>query len=457
MPDVALNASDDHDAYLVYTSGSLQAYGGTSVPTPSFAGVTALLNQKLAIGGLGNINPKLYSLAQSGWSSGMFHDVTTGNNLVTVSCSRRQINCSNTAVGYNAGVGYDQTTGLGSVDAYKLVMGWNGGSVTTPPPSNSNITLLSNLSTVASNDVAYLTATVTSTDGITPSGSVSFSIAGTSLGSAALTGSAGKATATLAVNGVQLPAGSGTITATYNSSSSASVIVSVTQSGSGSTGTPAVTSVTNGGSFQPGFAPGAVLSVFGSGLSPVTQSATSTPLPVSISGVEVLVNGIVAPLYYVAAGQLNVQIPYETTVGGSATVSINNNGQVTSQTFPVAAAAPGIFTNPSGQLVPTASAAVGQEIAFYITGAGAVQPAISDGVAPAASTAFADLPMPAQKTTVTIGGANATIDFIGIPWGLVGVTQINVIVPEGVAAGSQPVIVNVGGVSSVPASITITN
>ncbi len=50
VPDVSLNASDDHDRYLVYTGGSLQAYGGTSVPAPSFAGLTALLNQKLGSG-----------------------------------------------------------------------------------------------------------------------------------------------------------------------------------------------------------------------------------------------------------------------------------------------------------------------------------------------------------------------------------------------------------------------
>jgi uncharacterized protein (TIGR03437 family) len=455
VPDISLNASDAHDPYMVYTSGSLQAYGGTSVPTPSFAGMIVLLNQKLGTSGVGNINPKLYSLAQS--SPGIFHDVTTGNNIVTVSCPRRQITCNATPVGYNAGVGYDQATGLGSVDAYKLVMDWNGGSVTPPPTSNANITLLSNLSTVSANDVVYLTATVTSTDGTTPSGSVSFSIAGISLGSAALSGSAGRATATLAVNGLQLPAGSGTITAAYNGSSSASVAISVTQSGSGSNGAPAITSVTNGASFQQGFAPGSVFSVFGSGLSPVTQSVSNAPLPVSISGVEVLVNGIAAPLYYVAPGQLNLQIPYETTVGGSAVVSVNNNGTVTTQAFPVAAAAPGIFTDASKQLVPTSSAAVGQEIAFYITGAGAVQPSIPDGAAPAASTAIADLPLPAQRATVTIGGATATIDFIGIPWGLVGVTQVNVTVPNGIQAGAQPVVVNVGGVSSAPASISITN
>ncbi len=458
VPDVALDGSDDHDPYYIYTDGSPQAYGGTSFGAPTFAGITALLNQQLGASGLGNIDPKLYSLAQSGWSSGMFHDITTGNNTVTVACGRREFECNNPTVGYNAGVGYDLTTGLGSVDAYKLVMGWNGATVAPPTPAASeNITLLSNLSTVAANEVVYLTATVSSTKGTTPAGSVVFATGGTSLGSAPLVGSAGTATATLVVQGPELLQGSGTITATYNGSNSASVTVSVSQSGSGSGVAPAITSVGNGASFKPGFAPGGVLSVFGSNLSPVTQAASSVPLPLTISGVEVLVNGQVAPLYYAAPGQLNVQIPYEVTAGDSVLVSVNNNGQVTTQTVNVAAAAPGIFTNTSGALVPTASAALGQEIAFFVTGVGAVQPVIADGAAPASSTPVTDLPKPLQSTTVSIGGVNANIDFIGISWGLVGVTQINVTVPEGIPGGAQPVVVTVDGVASSPATLTITN
>jgi len=259
------------------------------------------------------------------------------------------------------------------------------------------------------------------------------------------------------VNGLQLPVGSGTITASYNSASSASVAVSVTASGSTSSAVPAITGVANGASFKQSFAPGAILSLFGTELSPATQSASSVPLPLVASGVAVLVNGIAAPLYYVAPDQLNVQIPYEITAGTSALVSVNNNGQVTTRSFQIAAAAPGIFTNSTGALVPTASAALGQEIALYITGTGTVSPAISDGAAPPESTALADLPHPVEPTSVTIGGAAAPIDFIGIPAGLVGVMQINVTVPNGIPAGAEPVVVTVGGVASAPATITITN
>jgi len=454
VPDVSLSASADHDGYLVYTGGSLQIYGGTSMSAPSFAGLTVLLNQSLGEGGAGNINPKLYSLAASGWGSGMFHDITTGNNIVTVTCPKRGPSCSATPVGYYAGVGYDQATGLGSVDAYKLVTGWNG-ATTTPPNPVSSVTLLSNLTTVTASDVAYLTATIVSTNGITPAGSVSFSFDGSPFGSAVLTGSAGTATATLALNGSNLPVGTGTITATYNGASSASITVSVQSAGSGAT--PAIAGVANGASFKSNFAPGSILSVFGSQLSPATQSASSVPLPISALGVAVLVNGVAAPLYYVSSGQLNVQIPYETMPNTTAVLSVNNNGQVTTQSFQVSAVAPGIFTTPAGALVPTPAAARGQEISFYITGPGAVSPAIATGAAPAASTALTALPEPVQPTTVTIGGATALIDFIGIPSGLVGVMQINVQVPNGISTGAQPVVVTVGTVSSAPATVTITN
>jgi uncharacterized protein (TIGR03437 family) len=123
----------------------------------------------------------------------------------------------------------------------------------------------------------------------------------------------------------------------------------------------------------------------------------------------------------------------------------------------IAAAAPGIFTTSTGVLVPTASAARGEEVAFYITGAGTVSPALADGAAPPSSTPLAELPAPTQGTTVTIGGVQANIDFIGIPWALVGVTQINVTVPTGIATGPQPVVVKVGGVASPAATITVTN
>jgi uncharacterized protein (TIGR03437 family) len=453
VPDIALTASADHDGYFVYTGGSLQVYGGTSVPTPSFAGVTALLNQYLGSKGLGNINPKLYSLAQS--TSGVFHDITVGNNIVTVGCGRRAISCSATAVGYNAGPGYDLASGLGSVDAYNLAVAWSGGTVVQPPPPTETVTLVSSLNPAGFSDTVYLVATVTNSTGITPAGAVTFTIGGNSLGSANLVGSAGTANATLAVTGAPLSQGSGVVQASF-SGASASLTVSV-QNGSRSSGTsPAISGVTNGASFHSTFSPGMIMSVFGSQLAPSAQAASSVPLAFSMNGVAATVNGAAAPLFYVSPGQINLQIPFETATNSNALLSINNNGKIVTSSFAVTAVAPGIFVNSSSAPVPSTSAVRGQTITLFITGSGTVTPAVADGNGPSASTALANLPSPAQKTSVTVGGVNAPIEFIGDPAGLVGVIQINYTVPASISTGNQPVVVTVGGVASAAASLAVT-
>lgn len=464
VPDISLTASADHDGYMVYTGGSLQIYGGTSVPAPSFAGIATLLNQYLVSNGiqsspgLGNMNPALYSLAQTQPSA--FHDITTGNNIVTVPCTSRTRGCTNTAVGYNAGVGYDNASGLGSIDAYNLVTKWSGQAV-TPPPSNTSITLLSNLTSFGTTDTVFVTATATGTGGTTPVGVIQFESGNAILGSAALVGSAGIASATISVSGTQLSLGSETITAVYAqtglSNATASITVSV-KPASASTGIPSITGLANGASFTQSFSPGAILSVFGSQLSSSTEAASSVPLPISMAGVAATVNGVAAPLYYVSPGQLNIQIPYETAANSTVTLSVNNNGQVSSKTFTVATAAPGIFFNyQNGLIVPTGSTTRGQIITLFITGAGTVTPAIPTGAAPASGTAIASLPRPSQTTTITVGGVTAASEFIGIPVGLVGVTQINFQVPSSIGIGTQPVVVTTGGVSSPAAQLSVTN
>ncbi len=129
VPDVALSASDANDPYIVISEGVAIGVGGTSAAAPSFAGMVALLNQYLvqnqvqAKSGLGNINPKLYGMAAGG-ASGIFHDVTTGDNIVP--CQVGTANCATGHLGYAAGVGYDLVTGLGSVNAYNLITAWGG-------------------------------------------------------------------------------------------------------------------------------------------------------------------------------------------------------------------------------------------------------------------------------------------------------------------------------------------
>ena len=79
-------------------------WGGTSLAAPLWAGYSRVLANQHRATRLGLINPRLYSLAQSGLLTNGIEDVTSGNNSY------------NGVIGYNAGVGYDQVTGWGSVD-----------------------------------------------------------------------------------------------------------------------------------------------------------------------------------------------------------------------------------------------------------------------------------------------------------------------------------------------------
>ncbi len=459
VPDVAMAASADHDGYLVYSSGSVVVYGGTSVGTPVVAGIASLINQQLVASGaqsspgMGNVNPKLYSLAQTNPQA--FHDITSGDNIVTVTCRGR--NCTGGSFGYSAGPGYDQATGLGSLDAYNLVTAW-AGAVSSVSRGSVNLRLEATLTTMPTSGSTNLTATVQSVNGGTPTGSVTFYLNSVALGTSDLSGSGGVATATLPLTGAQLPIGAASITAQYSGDSSfntATGSVTVTVTGA-SSGPPSITGTANGASFRQAYAPGMVLSLFGSNLAPSTWQAASLPLPAQLAGVSVTVNGVNAPLYYASPTQLNVQIPYEATPNGAANVVVNNNGQTASTSFLVAARAPGIFTNGSGFTVPTTTAARGQVIAVYVTGDGAVSPTIPTGAGPAPDTPTPNLPKPTANVSVSVGGANATVQFAGIPPGLAGITQINFVVPTTTALGPQQVVVAVGNVSSAPATLTVT-
>ncbi len=127
VPDIAFSASVSLDAYLFFTGGALGAVGETSVPTPAFAGMVALLNQSLssngspAPSGLGNINPELYRLARN--TKDVFHDITTGDNLAP--CVQSSPDCLSGFLGYSAGPGYDLVTGLGSIDLSNMVEEWS--------------------------------------------------------------------------------------------------------------------------------------------------------------------------------------------------------------------------------------------------------------------------------------------------------------------------------------------
>lgn len=113
VPDIAGNA-DPFTGYEIVVGGKKAVIGGTSAVSPLWAGLLALINQRLvAIGSkpVGFINPLIYdALAKAG----VFHDITSGNN-----------NMHGTGK-YPAGPGWDACTGMGTPDGTKLLKALGG-------------------------------------------------------------------------------------------------------------------------------------------------------------------------------------------------------------------------------------------------------------------------------------------------------------------------------------------
>jgi uncharacterized protein (TIGR03437 family) len=241
VPDISFTASWYHDFYPIIVDGLNWDLGGTSAATPFFAGVVALLNHYL-VGtgvqskpGLGNINPKLYELSRN--SSGVFHDVTTGNSMIP--CRIGTPDCTTGQYGFYAGPGYDHVTGLGSLDATNLFIAWTATSAPAPKTVATSLAASANPTQISATGSTILTATVKAASGTqSPAGSVTFSLGTASLGTAALTGSGGSATASITVSGKQLASGVNTIAVSYAgsgafSSSAGSANVTVAASSSG--------------------------------------------------------------------------------------------------------------------------------------------------------------------------------------------------------------------------------
>jgi uncharacterized protein (TIGR03437 family) len=353
-------------------------------------------------------------------------------------------------------MGYDQVTGLGSIDGFNFVTAWHTGALlskTTP-----TVSVAADPDTLTASGSTALTATVSGSGPYTPSGTITFSAGSTTLGMATVSGSSGTATATLTVSGsaAGLITGSNTITATYagdSSFNSATGSATLTIANA-SSATPSISRAQHAASWQYVYAPGMAMAIFGTNLALTTKATSTIPMPTTMENVSVTINGVAAPLYYVSPSQLNVQIPYETPTTGTVPVVVSNNGRTATIHIPMSAAAPGIFADGNSVLIPTATAKRGQTIEMYVTGAGAVSPSVKTSEAPDSGT----VPVPIQTTLVTVGGAQASTPYpyVGIPSWSVGVLQINFTVPPNAPLGAQPVVVTVGGVASAAATLTVT-
>jgi uncharacterized protein (TIGR03437 family) len=229
---------------------------------------------------------------------------------------------------------------------------------------------------------------------------------------------------------------------------------------------PTIVSVTNAAGFNSGdIAAGEIVTVFGTALGPEAGVSVTSDLignsllPTTLGGVQVLVNGVAAPLLYVGATQVSAIVPYEIASPAfitSPTLQIkylgrSSNGFLLTQ----ATSAPGIFTANSTGVGPGAilnanlsvnskdnPANKSDPVVLFVTGEGQTIP---QGVSGKITAATAPFPQPILPPVVTINGQSAPVVFYGEAPGIVaGVLQINVQIPTNVPSGDLPIVVTIG-------------
>jgi len=205
---------------------------------------------------------------------------------------------------------------------------------------------------------------------------------------------------------------------------------------------------------------GAWVSIYGSNFSDITtdwgQQDFSNGLPTSLAGIQVYVNGIAAPVYYVQPTQINIQAP--SNLGGSATVQVIRNG-VPSLTTTVAVVDhnAGLFAYsldymtfyPSARFNDNPYEIVGDPAIF---GSGVEKAKPGDSIqlyANALAASDAGVVSPANSfsdpVTVTVGSATVNADFAGLV--SPGLFQVNFTVPQ-LAPGNYPITISTDGSTS---------
>ncbi len=211
--------------------------------------------------------------------------------------------------------------------------------------------------------------------------------------------------------------------------------------------------------------PGTIISIYGRNMAGSTAEASGleeAALPISLNGTEVRIGSRQAPLFYVSPTQINAQVPYETEPG-NVQVFVVRSGDVFSPPTPLAVTpfSPGIFVtslgaavlkNANNSLVSTSNpATAGEVLSIFGTGLGRVTPQVRSGdFAPAGPIALT-LAQPA----VTVGGREAEVLASALSPGFVGLYQVAIRMPAGVAPGNQPVVLTIGGMRSNAAPMAV--
>jgi uncharacterized protein (TIGR03437 family) len=224
------------------------------------------------------------------------------------------------------------------------------------------------------------------------------------------------------------------------------------------TAPPVLTQMVNAADFGKPIAPGGLVSIFGTQLSPATLAAADVPLPTVLADSCLTLNGAVVPMMFVSPTQINAQLPFQ--ISGTATMVLHTPGGVSDAlNVTILPAAPSVFRSGTAGPetgIPTIVRASNHDLVtpsnpvhfedrltIYLTGMGDTSPAVDSG----AASPFDPLARAVIAPTVTLGGVSLPVEFAGLTPSLAGVYQINVLVPfKGVPTGFEiPLTISQGG------------
>jgi uncharacterized protein (TIGR03437 family) len=150
---------------------------------------------------------------------------------------------------------------------------------------------------------------------------------------------------------------------------------------------------------KPDLAAGSVVSVYGASLASAVVVGPNSPMAQTLGGVTARIGDLLTPLFFVAPGQVNLQLPSE-LIPGPYTLTISVQGLPDAvANFNVVRNAPGLFTQVVGNqtagyttlalalhedgtlVTPDAPALQGELLTLYATGSGPLNPIRPDGLA----------------------------------------------------------------------------
>lgn len=229
---------------------------------------------------------------------------------------------------------------------------------------------------------------------------------------------------------------------------------------------PKLNQVVNAADQTTALAPGSLITLLGTNLSPVNLATSEMPLPTALGDSCLTVNGLPVPVLFVSPSQINAQLPFEAV--GNVTMVLRTPGGVSDNlNLTIKPTAPGVFRNGvagpdtniptivrgDNNLLVTDSNPIhkGDTLVIYLTGMGRTNPAVGAGLPGPADP----LALPLVAPAVSIGSVSLPVSFAGLTPGEVGVYQINVNVPKTVPTGLAEPLSIVQGAGSTIVSVRV--